>query len=69
MKTEDKNRKTGNAPEETPDTPMEEGLDDINPASADSQDNVISNTHSKVANKKHGRKRGDPLTGASPKAI
>lgn len=43
------------------------GFDDINSAEADSQDNVISDTKSKIQNREHGRDHGEPLTGSTPK--
>ena len=62
------NNENKKEPIRTPDTQIEEGLEDINSSSGDSQDNVISNTHKKIQDEKHGRKHGEPLTGTSPKA-
>ena len=53
----------------TPDTRVEGGLEGINSADGNAQDNVISNTHKKIQDEKHGRKHGEPLTGTTPKGI
>lgn len=66
MSKQNENRKKGRI--STPDTFIEEGLASINSASGDSQDNVISNTHKRIEDEKHGRKHGQPLTGTNPRA-
>jgi len=66
MSKQNENKKR---PVHTPDTRIEEGLDDINSANGNSQDNVISSTHKKIEDEKHGRKHGEPLTGTTPKGI
>lgn len=66
MSKQNENKKKGGI--STPDVYMEEGLAGINSADGDSQDNVISNTHKRIENDKHGRKHGEPLTGTTPRA-
>lgn len=66
MSKQNENKKKGRI--STPDTYIEEGLADINSANSDSPDNVISNTHKKIEDQKHGRKHGEPLTGTTPRA-
>lgn len=65
MSKQNENKKRG--PVRTPDASIEEGLDDINSANGKSQ-NVISNTHKRIEDEKHGRKHGEPLTGTTPRA-
>jgi len=66
MSIQNENKKKG--PVSTPDTRIEEGLEDINSANGNSQDNVISSTRKKIEDEKHGRKHGEPLTGTTPRA-
>jgi len=54
---------------DTPDEPMEEGLDTINSSNGDAEENVISDTHSEIEDAKHGRNNAKPITGANPKTI
>jgi hypothetical protein len=66
MSIENENKKKEQNP--TPGTRVREGLDDINSADGDSQENVISSTRSQIEDEKRGRKHGTPLTGSNPRA-
>ena len=69
MSTQDENKNKSKKPLIIPDTEIEEGLENINSASGNSPDNVISNTHKRMEDEKHGRKHGQPITGTSPRGV
>jgi len=66
MSIQDENKKRKDV--STPDTRIEEGLENINSSSGNSRDNVISDTQKRIQDEKHGRKHGEPLTGTTPRA-
>lgn len=64
------NEERGKRPRrDTPDEQIEEGLGDINSSSGEAPENVISDSHSAKADKKHGRHNANPITGANPRGI
>lgn len=70
MPIENEKRDQGKHPaKKLPVEPMEEGLGDINSSSGEAPENVISNSHSARADKKHGRHNANPITGANPRGI